>query len=126
MAKKKIETKDAPEPAGAYSKGLIAGNMVFVAGQIGKNPATGKIESDTIEGQTEQVMKNVEAVLKAAGASLDDVVKTTAHIDDISKAKAFNEVYKKFFKEPLPVRTTVGSQLIPGVQVEVDVIAVKE
>jgi len=119
--KKEIRTKNAPMPAGPYSQGIIVGNRVYVAGQGPLNPATGKVP-EGIEDQTRQVLKNIQAILEAGGAKLDDVVKVTAHLADLKYFTAFNEVYKTFFKEPFPVRTTVGSQL-KDILVEIDVIA---
>ncbi|HXK90208.1 MAG TPA: Rid family detoxifying hydrolase [Thermosynergistes sp.] len=119
--KKEIRTKNAPMPAGPYSQGIIVGNRIYVAGQGPLNPATGKVP-EGIEDQTRQVLKNIQAILEAGGAKLDDVVKVTAHLADLKYFTAFNEVYKTFFKEPFPVRTTVGSQL-KDILVEIDVIA---
>ena len=119
--KKEIRTKSAPMPAGPYSQGIIVGNRIYVAGQGPLNPATGKVP-EGIEDQTRQVLKNIQAILEAGGAKLDDVVKVTAHLADLKYFTAFNEVYKTFFKEPFPVRTTVGSQL-KDILVEIDVIA---
>lgn len=119
--KKEIRTKNAPMPAGPYSQGIIVGNRIYVAGQGPLSPATGKVP-EGIEDQTRQVLKNIQAILEAGGAKLDDVVKVTAHLADLKYFTAFNEVYKTFFKEPFPVRTTVGSQL-KDILVEIDVIA---
>ncbi|HHV53781.1 MAG: Rid family detoxifying hydrolase [Synergistota bacterium] len=119
--KKEIRTKNAPMPAGPYSQGIIVDNRIYVAGQGPLNPATGKVP-EGIEEQTRQVLKNIQAILEAGGAKLDDVVKVTAHLADLKYFTAFNEVYKTFFKEPFPVRTTVGSQL-KDILVEIDVIA---
>ncbi len=119
--KKEIRTKNAPMPAGPYSQGIIVGDRIYVAGQGPLNPATGKVP-EGIEEQTRQVLKNIQAILEAGGAKLDDVVKVTAHLADLKYFAAFNEVYKTFFKEPFPVRTTVGSQL-KDILVEIDVIA---
>lgn len=119
--KKEIRTKNAPMPAGPYSQGIIVDNRIYVAGQGPLNPATGKVP-EGIEEQTRQVLKNIQAILEAGGGKLEDVVKVTAHLADLKYFTAFNEVYKTFFKEPFPVRTTVGSQL-KDILVEIDVIA---
>lgn len=125
MSKKQINTDKAPAPLGAYSQAITAGNMIFVAGQVAKDPATGEFAGSTIAEQTTQVVKNIEAILQNAGAGLEDVVKTTVHLSDLSMMKEFNEAYAKLFPDPKPARTTVGSQLVPNVLVEIDVIAVK-
>ena len=120
--KQVIRTNNAPNPAGPYSQGLRVGNRIYVAGQGPANPATGKVESTQVEDQTRQVLKNIEAILTAGGATMDNVVKVTAHLADLKDFQAFNEIYKEFFNEPFPVRTTVGSQL-NNISVEIDVIA---
>jgi 2-iminobutanoate/2-iminopropanoate deaminase len=122
MAKEQILTDKAPQPGGAYSQGLKVGDFVFVAGQVPVNPATRKLEAETIEDQTNQVISNIEAILSEAGLGLADVVKTTVHLSDMSLFGRFNEVYASRFPDPKPVRTTVGSQLA-GFLVEIDVIA---
>ena len=122
MAKQQIQTDQAPRPGGAYSQGLRAGGFVFVAGQGPTDPATGKIEADSIEEQTARTLENVRAILEAAGATMADVVKATVHLSDLSLFESFNSVYATYFPDPKPVRTTVGSQL-KGILVEIDVIA---
>ena len=122
MAKQQIQTEQAPRPGGAYSQGLRAGDFVFVAGQGPTDPATGKIEADSIEEQTARTLENIRAILEAAGATMADVVKATVHLSDLSMFGSFNSVYARYFPDPKPVRTTVGSQLM-GILVEIDVIA---
>lgn len=122
MPKTQISTSAGSPPGGPYSQGIRAGDFVFVAGQGPKNPATGKIDGTTIEEQTAQVLENVKAILEAAGASMADVVKVTAHLTDLSLFDRYNSVYVKYFPDPKPVRTTVGSQLL-GFMVEIDAIA---
>ena len=123
MAKLEISTDRAPKPGGGYSQGLRVGNLVFVAGQVPRDPQTGEMAGDTIEVQTTRVLENVKAVLEAAGASMADVVKSTVHLSDVALFSRFDAVYSTYFPEPRPVRTTVGSQL-KGILVEIDVIAV--
>jgi 2-iminobutanoate/2-iminopropanoate deaminase len=123
MAKLEISTDRAPKPGGGYSQGLRVGNLVFVAGQVPRDPQTGELAGDTIEEQTTRVLENVKAVLEAAGASMADVVKSTVHLSDVGNFSRFDAVYSTYFPEPRPVRTTVGSQL-KGILVEIDVIAV--
>ena len=122
MPKQLIETDQAPLPIGAYSQGLRAGDFVFVSGQGATDPATGEPVGDTIEAQTAQTLANVEAILAAAGAGMDDVVKATVHLRDMSLFSRFNAVYAQHFPDPKPTRTTVGSQ-VGDMMVEIDVIA---
>ncbi|MCL6454299.1 MAG: Rid family detoxifying hydrolase [Alicyclobacillus sp.] len=120
--KRRIATDRAPQPAGPYSQGIQVGNRIYVAGQRPADPVTGRIVGDTVEEQTRQVLLNIQAVLEAAGARLDDVVKSTVHLADLGDFDAFNRVYETFFTEPYPVRTTVQS-VLRGIKVEMDVIA---
>jgi 2-iminobutanoate/2-iminopropanoate deaminase len=122
MPKELIVVPNGPKPGGAYSPGLRAGDFIFVAGQGPVNPASGKIESEEIEGQTRQVLENVRAILEAGGATMADVVKATVHLSDMSLFERYNAVYAEYFPDPKPVRTTVGSQL-HGFLVEIDVVA---
>ncbi len=120
--KKVIRTDKAPDPIGPYSQGLVCGNRVYVSGQGPRNPQTGTTPEGVAE-QTRQVLKNIQAILEAGGATMDHVVKVTAHLANLKDDfHAYNEVYKEFFNEPYPVRITVGSQLF-GILVEIDVIA---
>lgn len=120
---KTVKTNDAPAAIGPYSQAKIAGNYIFASGQIPVNPATSLIESDTIEGQTEQACKNVAALLKAAGSSIDKVIKTTCFLSDIANFASFNAVYEKYFTS-CPARSCVAVKDIPkGALVEIEVIA---
>lgn len=121
--KQAVRTDHAPEPAGPYSQGIVSGPFVFVAGQGPKNPSTGEVAADVGE-QTRQVLRNLGAILEAAGSSLDQVVKVTAHLSTLDDFDTFNAAYREFFTEPYPVRTTVGSEL-RGILVEIDVIAAR-
>ena len=119
----KIYTKNAPDAIGPYSQAVKCGNLVFTSGQIAINPANGQIEAQTIAEQTEQVCKNLEAVLLAAGSSLDKAVKTTCFLAEMSDFAAFNEVYGKYFSSK-PARSCVAAKALPrGVLVEVEVVA---
>lgn len=119
----KIYTKNAPEAIGPYSQAVKCGNMLFTSGQIAINPATSQVEATDIEGQTEQVCKNLSAVLEAAGSSLDKVVKTTCFLADMGDFAAFNGVYAKYFVSK-PARSCVAAKALPkNVLVEVEVIA---
>lgn len=122
--KEAIRVSDAPAPGGPYSQGLRVGPFVFVAGQTPMGPDGEQVPAG-IEAQTHRVLRNVEAILQGAGCSMADVVKVTAHLADLNDFERFNEVYSQYFSEPLPVRTTVGSQL-NRILVEVDVIAYRE
>jgi 2-iminobutanoate/2-iminopropanoate deaminase len=122
MPKKQILTDKAPRPGGAYSQAIRAGDFVYIAGQGGLDPETRKLVGETIEEQTRQTCENIKAILEAAGASMADVVKSTAHLADLSLFSRFNAVYSEYFPDPKPVRTTVGSQLL-GMLVEIDVVA---
>ena len=120
---KKIATDKAPSAIGPYSQAIVFGNMLFTSGQIPINPATGNIEAITIAEQTEQVMKNLGAVLTEAGTSFEKAIKTTCFLANISDFAAFNEVYAKYFTEK-PARSCVAVKDLPkGALVEVEVIA---
>lgn len=125
MAKYVIQAKDAAPPRGAYSQGWRAGDFIFVTGTGPIDPRTGQLAADDIEPQTEQVISNIESVLKADGATLGDVVKVTVHLSDNALFARYNAVYARRFPKPYPVRTTVGSDLrhTPGMLVEIDCIA---
>ena len=122
MGKQEIRTTEAAAPGGAYSQGLRAGDFVYVSGQGPIDPATGEIVGETIEEQTARTLENVKAILAAAGASMADVVKATVHLSDLSLFPRYNEVYARYFPDPKPVRTTVGSDLL-GIMIEIDVVA---
>ena len=120
---KKISTDKAPAAIGPYSQAVVFGGAVFTSGQIPINPKTGNVEAVGITEQTEQVMKNLGAVLEAAGSSFDKAIKTTCFLADISDFSAFNEVYAKYFIGK-PARSCVAVKDLPkGVLVEVEVIA---
>ena len=114
-----------PAPKSPYSAGIVCGDMVFVSGQGPLEPGTPNIVGKTIEEQTEVVLKNIERVLQTAGCSLNDVVKSTVHLLHMEDFDRFNVVYRKFFKEPVPARTTVQSGLWHDILVEIDVVAMK-
>jgi reactive intermediate/imine deaminase len=118
-----ITPAGAPAPGGPYTPAIAVGDLVFLSGQRPVDPGTGEVV-EGLEAQIHQVMNNLDTVLRAAGASLDDVVKVTVHLADISYFDAFNAVYRQYLSEPFPTRTTVGSQL-RGILVEVDVIAIR-
>jgi len=122
--KQVISAAGAPAPMGPYSPGLIAGDWIFLAGQGGADPATGQLASDDIAGQTAQVFRNIETLLRSAGAGLEDVVSCLVHIRDLTLFDEFNASYERYFPGPArPVRTTVRADLLAGMLVEVTVIA---
>ena len=119
----KIYTKNAPDAIGPYSQAIKANGLVFTSGQIAINPASGVVEAETIEAQTEQVCNNLKNVLEAAGSSLEKAVKTVCFLADMNDFGAFNEVYGKFFTGK-PARSCVAVKTLPKhVLVEVEVIA---
>ena len=119
----KVYTKNAPDAIGPYSQAIKCGNLVFTSGQIAINPATGNVEADTIEGQTEQICKNLCAVLEAAGSSIDKAIKTTCFLSDMADFAKFNEIYGKYFTSK-PARSCVAAKQLPkNVLAEVEVIA---
>ena len=118
-----IYTKNAPDAIGPYSQAIKTGGLVFTSGQIAINPETGAVEADTIEGQTEQVMKNLKNLLEAAGSSLEKAVKTVCFLADMGDFAAFNEIYGKYFTSK-PARSCVAVKTLPkNVLCEVEVIA---
>lgn len=124
MQKQEIATTAAPKAAGPYSQGISFGDLVFVAGQRPADPVTGAIP-DGISAQTRQVLENVRAILEAGGSSTNAVLKVNVYLTDLGDFAAMNEVYREFFGEPHPVRTTVGVAL-RGILVEIDAIAYRE
>lgn len=121
---KTISTTSAPAAIGPYAQGNIVGGLLFASGQIPLDPETGEIVGSTIEEQTAQVMKNVAAILEAAGTDFDHVVKTTCFLNDMSDFAAFNAEYAKPFGEVRPARSAVAVEKLPkGALVEVEVIA---
>lgn len=120
-----VSTENAPGAIGPYSQAVRTGNMVFCSGQIPIDPATGDFVSDDVAEQTGQVLKNLSAVLEAAGTSLNNVVKTTVFLADMNDFVAMNEVYAKYFSENKPARATVQAARLPrDARVEIDCIAV--
>ncbi len=119
----KVSTEKAPAAIGPYSQAVKCGGLLFTSGQIPINPASGNVEAADIKGQTEQVMKNLGEVLRAAGTSYEKAVKTTCFLQNMEDFAAFNEVYAKYFTEK-PARSCVAVKALPkGVLCEVEVIA---
>jgi len=119
-----VSTGDAPKAIGPYSQGIIAGGLVFTAGQIAIDPASGEVVPGGAAEQTARVMQNLTAILRAAGSGLDRVVKTTVFLTDMADFAAMNEVYGKAFGSHRPARSTVAVASLPkGVKVEIEAIA---
>jgi 2-iminobutanoate/2-iminopropanoate deaminase len=124
MEKEIINSKNAPAAVGPYSQAVKVGNMVYTAGQLGLDPATGKLVEGGIEAQTRQVLRNIQALLAAAGSDLAHVVKTTVFLLDMNEFKAMNAVYAEFFPEQPPARSTVQVAALPlGGRVEIETVA---
>ena len=124
MTRQAISTTNAPAAVGPYSQAIIAGDLIFCAGQGAIDPATQDLRHGTVEEETERTLRNLEAVLDAAGATFADVVKTTVFLADINDFAAMNEVYAGFFSDPPPARTTVEVAALPkGFKVEIEAIA---
>jgi 2-iminobutanoate/2-iminopropanoate deaminase len=123
--KQEIRTDAAPAPGGSYSQAIAVGDLVFTAGMAPVDPATGAVVGDDVAAQTDQVLRNLAAVLAAAGLTLADVVKSTVHLKHLERDfAAYDQVYRQHFSPPYPVRTTVGSDLL-GFLVEIDVVAAR-
>lgn len=121
----KVHTNNAPEAIGPYSQAIVCENFVFTSGQIAINPESGQVEASDIESQTEQVCKNLKAVIEASGSSLDKVIKTTCFLTNMEDFAKFNEVYARYFTGK-PARSCVAAAALPkGVLVEVEAIAQK-
>ncbi len=119
-----VSTDRAPAAIGPYSQAVVFGDLVFTSGQIALDPNTGQMVGDDIVQQTQQVMQNLAAVLEAAGASLDTVIRTTVYLASLSDFAAMNEVYSRFFGNNRPARSTVQAAALPrGALVEIDAIA---
>lgn len=114
---------EVPRPAGAYSRAVLAGGLLFVSGQVPREFETGELMADDLEGQTRAVLHNLRRVLEAAGAGLDDVVSVTVYLRDVDDWDGFNRVYRETFSPPYPTRTVVGAAL-RGVLVELSAVAV--
>lgn len=126
MSKRVVHTERAPAPfqGAPYSQGIVHGDLVFVAGQVGTDPETNQVVAGGIEGQTEQAMKNISAVLEAAGSSLANVLKASIFLVDFGDFPAMNEVYGRFVAPDFPARATVQIAGLPsGALVEIEVVA---
>ncbi len=120
-----VHTENAPAAIGPYSQAVKAGNTIYVSGQLPVDPSTGEFAGEDIKAQTKQSLTNIQNILKEAGAGMENVVKTTVLLSDISDFAAMNEVYATFFKEPYPARAAFQVAAIPkGAKVEIEAVAV--
>jgi 2-iminobutanoate/2-iminopropanoate deaminase len=127
MTRRAVSTSAAPSAVGPYSQGITTDDLVFCSGQVGLDPGTGELVAGGIEAQTERVIRNLEAVLDAAGCTLADVVKTTCFLADINDFATFNGVYARFMTDPPPARSTFQVAALPkAALVEVEAIAVRK
>ena len=124
MVKKIIITNDAPAPIGPYNQAVLAGNLLFISGQIALIPGTSEINNADIAAETQQVMKNLQAILAAASANFGQVVKTTIFLSDMNLFAQVNEIYGRYFEKDFPARETVAVKGLPkNVNVEISMIA---
>jgi 2-iminobutanoate/2-iminopropanoate deaminase len=124
MPKKHVTSTQAPKPIGPYSQGVIAGGLLFVSGQIPLDPATGEFVPGDIEAQTEQVLKNVLAILKEVKMGPENVVKCTVYLADLADFPRMNDVYARYLGKEPPARSTIQAAALPkGARIEIDVIA---
>ena len=126
MTRRAVSTTAAPGAVGPYSQAITTDELVFCSGQVGLDPATGELVAGGVEAEAERVIRNLEAVLDAAGCTLADVVKTTCFLVDINDFAKFNAVYARFWPDPPPARSTFGVAALPrGAQVEIEAIAAR-
>lgn len=126
MQRTVINTSAAPAPIGPYNQAVLAGEMLFISGQICIDPATGELKMDDIKAETDQVMKNLQAILAEAGMNFSQVVKTTIFITDMNRFAEVNEVYGRYFDNTFPARETVQVSALPKfVNVEISMIAMR-
>lgn len=127
MTRRAVSTNAAPSAVGPYSQAIATHDLVFCSGQVGLDPATGEMVSGGVEAETERTLKNLEAVLDAAGCSFGDVVKTTCFLADIADFATFNAIYARFFPDPPPARSTFQVAALPkGARVEIEAVAVRD
>ncbi len=127
MTRRAVSTSAAPSAVGPYSQAIATDTLVFCSGQVGLDPAGGELVSGGVEAETERALKNLQAVLDAAGCTIADVVKTTCFLADIGDFATFNAIYARFFPDPPPARSTFQVAALPkGARVEIEAIAVRE
>jgi 2-iminobutanoate/2-iminopropanoate deaminase len=126
MTRRAVSTSAAPGAVGPYSQAITTDELVFCSGQVGLDPATGELVSGGVEAEAERVIRNLEAVLDAAGCTLADIVKTTCFLADINDFATFNTIYARFWPDSPPARSTFGVAALPrGARVEIEAIAVR-
>src|ERR1700746_1056478 len=124
MSHTAVTSPDLPPPVGPFSQGVEVGGFLYLSGQVGQDPATGRVVEGGIVAETERVFQNLSAVLKAAGKSFDDVVRAGVFLTSMSDFAAMNGIYAKYFSQPFPARTTIGATALPlGACVEIDLVA---
>lgn len=124
MIRKTVTSPHAPAAVGPYSQAVVAGNLLFVSGQIGIDPASGTLVNGGIAEETHRVLKNIRAICEAAGTDLKNVLKTTLYLTDLSHFKTVNDIYAGYFNEHPPARSTVGVSSLPlGAMIEIDAMA---
>jgi 2-iminobutanoate/2-iminopropanoate deaminase len=125
--KKAISTSEAPAAIGPYSQAVVSGDLVFLSGQIGLDPASGQLVTGGTEAEAERVLENLGAVLGASGLTFDSIVRTTIYLVDLADFAKVNEIYGRRFSAPFPARATVGVAALPrGARVEIDAIALQK
>lgn len=124
MKKEVVKVDKLPKPSMPYSHCVKAGNLLFIAGTVGVDPTTNQLKGSSIREQTEQALRNIETILKAAGSSLEQIVKTTVFISDFRDFEEMNKVYARFFPKDQPARTTVQVVLYDGFKVEIEATAI--
>src|SRR5215472_1962685 len=123
MSKTAITSPELSPPVGPFSQAVKVDGFIYLSGQVGQDPATGKVVEGGIEAETERVFQNLSAVLKAAGRGFDDVVRAGVYLTSISDFAAMNGIYAKYFSQPFPARTTIGTAALPlGARVEIDLV----
>jgi 2-iminobutanoate/2-iminopropanoate deaminase len=121
-----VATRGAPAPVGPYSQGIVVGDQLFVSGQIGLEPASGRLVGGGLVAEAEQVLENLLAVVHGAGFTRADVVRTTVYLIDLADFRTVNEVYGRYFKEPYPARVAVQAAALPaGARIEIDAVAIR-
>jgi 2-iminobutanoate/2-iminopropanoate deaminase len=127
MTRRAVSTSSAPSAVGPYSQAIATDELVFCSGQVGLDPISGELVGGGVEAETERALKNLEAVLDAAGCALGDVLKTTCFLADIADFATFNAIYARFFPDPPPARSTFQVAALPkGARVEIEAVAVRE
>lgn len=124
MPKQVIRSDNAPKPGGPYSQGVLAEKFVFVAGQVGTDPKSGKLP-EGIAAQTKQTLENVKAIVEAAGATLNDVIRVGVYLRDIQDFSAMNDVYRTYFIQNQPARSTIQAGLVGQFLIEIDCVVLK-